>query len=332
MSPHREPLNQSPSGSRRWLGYLPRLIGLGILAWILFRVGPGVFWHAILRVGAPVFALLIVLDLVHLFCKSARWRVLLATVDIRLGHGTAFASYLAGIAMGSVTPGRAGEFFRAWIPVRAKKGTLPASLATVLVDRLHDLLLLLVGSAMAVLFLFRTHWLWMGVAFGILLGLAGFFVRRRLGAALGILCRKLHIRDDQWSDFSVAFRTSLKSWPVPLAWTLAGNLLMHLQVFLLARAVGSDISFPVLFVLFSLANTVALLPVSFLGLGTREAVLGMLFVAAGQSEMHGIAVGLGFFLLVSVPVSLTGGLFLLFPGWMGEKRTNPEANPPGCPG
>ncbi|PKN27168.1 MAG: hypothetical protein CVU65_03465 [Deltaproteobacteria bacterium HGW-Deltaproteobacteria-22] len=293
---------------------LPRLVGVAILAWVLHRVGPGAFLDTFGQVGPLWFFVVLGLNVPHLWCKIERWHRMLLDQGIVLGRRRAAAAYLAGIALGAFTPGRAGEFFRAWFPVRQVGAPLAASLATVMADRLYDLALLLAVSALAAFWLTGAHWALVGAG-ALAAGLGALFLLRRpLRRLLSRVRLKLGLSDDQKDLFVGTLSSCVRRWPAPLAWTIAGHLFMNLQVWVLAMAVGAEITLFESFLLFSVANTVALLPVSILGLGTREAVLGALFVIAGHSEIHGVTVALGFFLLGSIPVTLAGGLLLLFPG------------------
>jgi len=303
---------------------LPRLAGLAILAWVLHRVGPGAFVGAFVRVGPWWFLAALALNVPHLACKLERWHVLLGHCGIALGRRRAGAAYLAGIALGAFTPGRAGEFFRAWFPVRQAGAPLATSLATVLADRLYDLALMLVLSAAAAPFLLGASWVVTGAgAVAALLG-ALFLLRRPLRRVLSRLRVRLGLSDDQKDLFLGALTTCAARWPAPLAFTVAGHLFLNLQVWLLARAIGADVGFVESLLLFSVANTVALLPVSVLGLGTREAVLGALFVLAGHAELHGVTVALSFFLLGSIPVTLAGAALLLWPAGSSTPRPTPD--------
>ncbi len=293
---------------------MPRLLGLGILAWVLHRVGPGAFLDTFRQVGPLWFFVLLALNVPHIFSKIERWRWMLIRHHIHLDRRRTGAAYLAGIALGAFTPGRAGEFFRAWFPVRQVGAPLSVSLATVLADRVYDLGFLLALSALAAFHLTGVHWALAGTgALAAVVG-AGFLLHRPLRRMLSRIRTRLGLSDAQADQFVGTLSSCVSGWPVPLAWTVAGHLFMNLQVYVLAQAVGAEITFVESFLLFSVANTVALLPVSVLGLGTREAVLGALFVVAGHSEIHGVTVALGFFLLGSIPVTLAGGLLLLFPG------------------
>jgi len=70
--------------------------------------------------------------------KMLRWHLLLGVHGIRMGPGELARSYLAGLAFGAVTPGRAGELARVAEPV-SRGHPLGPLLTTIVTDRLLDL-------------------------------------------------------------------------------------------------------------------------------------------------------------------------------------------------
>ncbi|PIE05363.1 MAG: hypothetical protein CSA75_05135 [Sorangium cellulosum] len=231
----------------------------------------------------------------------------------RYGVGAALHAYFAGIAMGIVTPGRTGEFFRAAYPVHAGVVPLEASIASVLLDRLFDLTLLLVLSFCAGLWLVPGWWVLPVV--GGLLGGALLLPKlvSRGDHLLTRLIRKTPLGSDRYVGFKAAFRAGSGQVVPATLLTLAGYSVMQLQVFWIARALGVEIGFVELLLYFSLANTFALLPISLSGLGTREAALGFLFALTGRPPLQGVTVSLAFFALMALPVTGAGGVALLLP-------------------
>lgn len=282
--------------------------GILILALVLYRVGPHNIWASIRQLGLTGLLLALGCSLPHLACKSERWRQLLAISQVRIPASYAFFTYLAGIAMGSFTPGRAGEFFRAWLPVRDFGSPFAVTFSSVIVDRLFDLGFLALVSCIAALFLIELQW-WLFLLPG---GLAILYLFRHfIQRMLQFFYERIPVPDDSRIQFLNATKSGLTHWPHMTLWTVAGYTCMNLQVYVMAAKMGVDIGFWELFLLFGLANTIALLPVSVLGLGTREAALGALFVTAGHQETQGVAIALSFFLFGSMPVVVTGALWLL---------------------
>lgn len=285
-----------------------KVAGILILGVVLYRVGPRSLWARMQHLGWGTAVLALGLSIPHLACKSERWRRMLAAASgVRMNAGYSFFAYLGGIAMGAFTPGRAGEFFRAWLPARSLGASLAAALASVVIDRLFDLAFLAMVSCAAGAFLLGFPW-------GGLLFLAPFLLylfRLPLGRLLSFLTVRLPVPEDGRRQFFDACRRALSGWPSLSMWTIAGYSFMNLQVYVIARGLGASVGFGELFLLFGLANAIALLPVSVLGLGTREAALGALFLMTGHGEAHGVSIALSFFLLGSIPVVLAGAIWLI---------------------
>ncbi|MBU1537647.1 flippase-like domain-containing protein, partial [Myxococcota bacterium] len=131
--------------------WLPRLVGIAILFYILHRIGLKTPKELLGRLGLPAFFGILLLNIPHITFKALRWKTLVDRRSSGYSFLHALHAYFAGIALGIVTPGRAGEFFRAMFPVRAHLMSLSSSLAMVLCDRIYDLGFLLTLSFIATL-------------------------------------------------------------------------------------------------------------------------------------------------------------------------------------
>lgn len=100
----------------------------------------------------------------------------------------------------------------------------------------------------------------------------------------------------------------------PLAGFLFMALARGLMDYLMARAVGVVLPFPMFLVFSTLVSVITLIPVSIAGIGVREVTFVGLFAAAGIPEALGIAVSLLSFSL-SLWVSLFGGILYASKGW-----------------
>ncbi len=75
------------------------------------------------------------------YFRALRWRYLISSVkDVKTSH--LFSPLMVGF-MGNVLPARAGEFIRAYLLGKQENITFSASFATIVVERLFDLLLFL---------------------------------------------------------------------------------------------------------------------------------------------------------------------------------------------
>jgi glycosyltransferase 2 family protein len=294
----------------RWL---PKLLGLFLLGYIFNRVGVKKPIEMLSIAGPFTIITILLLNFPHIIAKALRWKIFLNKNGGKFPVFASIHAYFAGIAIGVITPGRAGEFFRALYPAKAGVVSTPVAISTVLVDRLYDLGFLLIISVIAGFFVSGKLVPLLAIGGGVGLLLILWITRRKWSKFIGFLAKKWKIKETQLDLFKKGFQNSLSKPLIPFFLTLTGYLIVNCQLYWLAIKMGIDISFIELMLYFSLANTIALLPVSFSGVGTREAALGLIFVLTGRSEIEGVTLAFGFFVLVALPVILTGTLALLLP-------------------
>jgi glycosyltransferase 2 family protein len=295
-----------------FLYFLPKLLGLGILVWILYKVGYKEPLKLAKLLGFPFIFLILILNIPHILFKSLRWKIILKNNGVNYPFFKSVKAYFSGIAIGIITPGRAGEFFRALYPVKEGYSNYPVSIASVISDRIYDLTLLLFLSFVTSLIIFSI--IYPIIIFTVIVLLTLIILKFR-----GFIFKFIEKRLNKWGikpENLVQFKKSFNNSFHPPVWqilfTICSYFIMNLQIYIMASKMGIPIGFIKLLLLFSLANTLALLPVSIMGLGTREAALGFLFTIIGLKGVQGVTISLGFFILVSIPVILCGSFFLFF--------------------
>ncbi|MBN2722779.1 MAG: flippase-like domain-containing protein [Deltaproteobacteria bacterium] len=302
---------EKKSFSRKVLRFLPKTAGIFILIYLFYRTG----WRAPVRmvreIGVIPFLFLLSLNIPHIFLKAFRWKLMVNKSGGKITNLESLRIYFAGIAMGIFTPGRAGEMFRA-VYVVDEKFPLQSALGTVIADRLFDLGFLLTVSAVSTFFLIGFSWLIVLIilAVGAVSGTAILILIH------GKLLERIESRFFKNSapnlKFTDALKISFSNFPLKIILTGLAYGIMNFQVYIIAIQGGMEISYIQSFLLFSLANTFALLPLSISGLGTREAALGWLFSISGFSAAQGVSVSFSFFMLVVIPVTLVGIAALFF--------------------
>jgi hypothetical protein len=325
--------------SQGWTWAL-RLFGLALLAYLLLRLDLRQV-AALLRQADPLPVMLALALLVPLiWLKTVRWQIILAAQGIRYGGRPALLAYFGSLFVGFLTPGRLGEFVKAFHVQRECGVSGALAFAGVLADRLFDLLALLVTGGLALLALSSLA---ASDALGLAAALALLVVPFLLflnPAVYGWVQR----RAQRWGRIGdrlfgvhgwlTEVRHSLRRLS-PLALT-ASLLLTALaygvyygQCYLLALALGLPADFLVVTYAVALGSLITLLPISISGLGTREAVMIAYLGAAGVTS----EAALGFSLLVFLTFYLGGGLiglvaWLLKPApWSQLRRTQAMREP-----
>jgi len=294
-----------------------RWIGLSLLGFILWRVDTS---KVLLLLSQAVPSLLIVavlLNIPQIFLKVLRWRWLLHSQHIVYGMVPAILSYFGSIFIGLVTPGRLGEFVRVGHLSKDCNISTGQALSSVLVDRLFDFCaLFLVGT---------TALLTLGIGNSTvgLLGLAGSVILAMLPLAIFMndkmfgWLKALGLRRVPAYDWLLELRSGLKQLALPSL--LAGTMLTLLayviffsQCYLLAFSVRLQASFVEVSFAVALGSLVTLLPISFSGIGTRDAAVVAYLGAVGVTAEE----ALGFSFLVFLNFYVAGALLGAVAWWM----------------
>lgn len=251
--------------------------------------------------------------------KAQRWNIFLRNLGQQLKFREALQIVVNSTFWGSLTPARLGELYR-FKPFLGNKEALLNALASVVLDRAYDLLLIgtitWIGVAAYSMAEIRTLVSLGGVV--IVLVLAYLLWRYRIQSAFKLAFSRL-VPDSLFKgaavDFSVfqkAFVTASRG-NVAIGFVLSALALLSACVglYCVALALSLRIPFVYLSVCYTLAALVSLLPVSYAGIGTRDAVFILYLRQVGVSAES--AVFLSLTVTVVYSLALPAVLVLLFP-------------------
>ena len=129
--------------------YLGLLIALVLMIFFLRNVDFSGVVNAIATARqGMIFLALLVLTLGYVI-RAIRWQYLLSPLG-EVTLGTALHSTMIGFAVNAILPGRVGELLRPYLLARQKQLSTSAVVATVLVERVLDLVAILVMFGMSV--------------------------------------------------------------------------------------------------------------------------------------------------------------------------------------
>jgi|Deesub1362A_J573_1020465.scaffolds.fasta_scaffold02109_5 hypothetical protein len=276
-----------------------RLIGLALLAWLLWRVD----WPALGRALAGARWELVVaaalLNLPLLLLKALRWRSVLRLQGIDLPVGPSLAYYLASLYWAFLTPGRVGELAR--VAYLRGNHQVPAALALagVVADRLLDLYALLWAAAVGLAWGVYPAWRApAGVAVaGLVLAPALLALAAHRRPAAGAVPRQEGVRwprlrarlGELGRGLTVLWQPGL--WRALLL-TAASYLVFFTQAWLLTAALGLGLRWGEVAPVVAVTNMAAYLPVSVSGLGTREGCLWLMLSPLGVGLAQVLALSL----------------------------------------
>jgi uncharacterized protein (TIRG00374 family) len=257
-----------------------------------------------------LFLLAVMFQLILLFLKALRWIYLneysFRWKDIPQRFGEFFESY----AIGVITPGRLGELMKAG-HAKSRQGALDTALR-VLVERGFDvgLFIIFAGLAMAIPVVpeMPVLWGWLVVAAGTLIITLAFIIllsptalklMEELFKTIRLLKRESSLQQRMRDTQNVITLAGL---------SILSNLSYFVSCYLLALGVGIDLSFLWVTGGVAFAGLLNMIPVTVMGLGTREVTFLYVFASFPDPQV------LAFSGLVFLVAQVGGGLVSLVLG------------------
>lgn len=277
----------------RWGG---TLLSIGIMIYLLSRVGWGEAWQTIRQLTAWRILLVLVLVFVSRLATFGRWHTLLKDQTPTLGVIDTLKLTFAGLFASNVLPTTiGGDVLRLAGAVRLGLSTSLAA-ASLVVDRLVGM------TGMALMLPFSLPALTAHLRSRTLSGTAGsmplpFFSRLKHGV------RKILENLRFWSKHPLIL---LKA----LGFTLIHQACIYLIILILIEGMGETLSFWQIAGIWSLTYFISLLPISINGLGLQEVTITNLYtLLGGLSPATSIALAL-ILRLVWLIGSLPGAFFI----------------------
>lgn len=309
---------------RRLFNLLRIAISLGLLAFLLAKVGVRETWENL--EGANIGYLLAVF-LIYLFTivlRSYRWRIFLNAQRVRASLPKLISLYLIGLFFNLVLPsGFGGDVVRIYELSQYSSRTA-SSITTVFMDRLSGFLALFAIATLALTFSYRLVPPEVGVTIiaiflASLLGTGALFSRplwRRLKGLpiLSSLARREGVKELYLSAQSYTLTPFVEA----LSLSFAFNLILVFMNYLAALSFGVRISFWYFLLFIPIISFLLVLPISLSGLGVREGAYIYLFSRVGVPSSSALAISLSVY-AVSVATGLIGALIYAVEGYRGMR-------------
>jgi len=302
-----------------WKNWL-KLIGVMILVWILSTVDWSLAFHALFKLD-PVYLMAYVGCFAGMvLVRSGRLRLALSRLDHPLSFKDCYVATLEPAFMGSITPGRLGEFTRVGY-IYAHGVTMQEAVSLVTIERLIDIGVLFIFGIGGMFYIFAPEPYHLGGALLVVLGLLLFYGAIRGYDFLFRCLQKYLSWILRWEPAFVArhrqvlatsFHGVMNRAAMPIF--LLGLVCIALnfaQVYLLAQAFGFEADYWVVIFAYAAATLVSLLPISVGGLGTSEATYIMIMAREGIAKEQALL----FSLLDGFIFGVLMLLVLLIPVW-----------------
>lgn len=302
------------------------LIGIVILGVIVARVNFDEAATMVRRLPASAIGIAGLAYGVNVLIKAFRWHRMVRQLQIPVAMGVSVSAFLSGALYGMLTVGRLGELLR----VEALLDKCPSrarALATCIVDRLLDVLFLgvvaLVGSA-AALGLPLTIAGLVATAIGLwgLRRISDLLRARRSAKAASSAAdepAKPKWLSNKWVSKLVLGSTELMFVTSDMVttvhafenvfWTALSWSGYFAAVIALTSGLGCDVPWFATIAVAAVAAISAALPISFQGVGTREAAFALAFAPYGMTVTQAVTLSfslLALFYVVTVPMGVVG--------------------------
>lgn len=311
---------------RSTLTFLLPLIGLALFVVIVAGTGVDriveVFREADPR-GLALTPAVIVLILV---LRGYRWRLILRGLGIEMPLARATAVWCIGFFASSVTPAKSGDALRAVYVRRDSGRSFGVAFLSVFIDRLWDLIFILVAGIVTVPVFSRRYTempsAWIVVGSAVVLGAVIY-----LGTQRGIMQRLLRplfgilVPERFRAAFSLNFHSfydGLRAYAGAAghhvavgALTLVCWGLIFLLAWVIAWAMHIRVGFGFMTLIMPIVTLAELLPVSVSGLGTREATVVYFFAAVGVARAPAVGFSIAYLLIGTYLTALIGFLLWL---------------------
>ena len=272
------------------------IIGIVLFVYIISRVNISKVLEGFGRINIFLFGFtLLILGAQH-FLKGIRWKIIIDSYNIRYPVLSSVKGWMIGFSLSLITPGKVGDFARAYY-LKDKLET-GKSLTTVMADRVIDIFVLFVMAVIGIYFfvnsyvkddflLYGTYALFAAFIAAIIIFSKKSIATKFLRQFYRFAPKKYAVRMKKvYHDFYLGLEILLKKKKriivVGLV-TISMWLISILTGYTLALAMGLNISYLFLLMVTPIVMIILALPISFSGIGTRDAMMIFFFSYVGIS-------------------------------------------------
>jgi hypothetical protein len=134
-----------------WRAALGGVLSAALIYWTLHGISPAEVAHKLSEADPLLFLGSIICATAIFPVRALRWRTILEPVASRIAFGPLWRATAIGMMVNNVLPARAGEFARAYALKKEAQVPFATGLASLVVDRLFDAIVLLLLAAFALL-------------------------------------------------------------------------------------------------------------------------------------------------------------------------------------
>lgn len=261
-----------------------RIFGIILFFYILSRIDLRELASIIKGMNLFYFLIAFVILAFSFLLGILKWRILINSQDLKIPFGILVRAYLKGLFLGVITPGKLGEFWKTKYLTKAVNISPGKAFYTVLMDRLMDVMIMvMVGTVGVINFLLLNRieggWLLISLILLLAVFIAYFLIKKeKTEKFLGFFLRffvPASLKERMGSFLDEFFKGMNRlDFRLFLKLVICGFSYYSISVlfyYFLALSLGIPIAFFQLFLIIALVWLVLIIPITILGIGTREA-------------------------------------------------------------
>ncbi|WP_321505825.1 lysylphosphatidylglycerol synthase transmembrane domain-containing protein [uncultured Methanoregula sp.] len=313
------------------------LVGIVLFIVILSRINLGALFEILSHTSVIFLILAFLVNCVAIVLKSLKWKIIVNSVKPSFTFRESMIAFFVGFSFSTITPAKLGDFIKV-LYITDENCGLGKSLATVVIDRLIDIVLLFSIALIAICSFSLVYHIEILSVSTMVLILAAIGIGLYIVLNKPLLARLLrpffnifvpgHLKDKltlYFNDFYTGlfiyyhdrrrFFSSISigiiSWIPPFIYG-----------YLLALSIGIDTGLMFFVLVIPILSLLDLLPISISGIGTRDVALIFLFGLKAISPEQAVAFSLLYLFMSYWLIALIGaGVYLRYPVKIPEEMS-----------
>lgn len=266
-----------------------RIPGLILFIVIIYRVDLSEVFERLIHLNDRLLITVLLLHSLLVALKGIKWNAVLKILGVRLSTAEAVVIYFSGTFVGVATPGKLGEFAKAFYLRSAKGTSITKGFLSVLVDHVFGIYLMFLFSIIG---LWQFKMIGTYSSFTILLSSLlvipfllfsngahlKLLIERIKNTSLGIKVGEVIVRYGGGGIFPEILMLRNRRQIIVITITIITYFVFAWECYLLAGAMRLKIDFISITLISTIAQLISMFPVSIAGIGTRDAAFLHLFL------------------------------------------------------
>jgi len=302
-----------------WKKLLP-IVGIILLVYVLWRFNVEKIL-AVFSTIDPFYAVLCFLSMpLWLVIINIEWQLILKQQHIHVSFTYSLKNCFIGYFYGFITPGGFGNYLRALYLKKESNAPLPKCISNIITFNTIDLITLFIFGSIGGLFLLGQYPYLIILSLLLLFSITGifvFFLRQKKSKQLFEKLLKTQIfqtiqgfTDDSLETFYEDL-PNFKNLRLPFLISLISWFVFFSQLYFIAQLFNIHVPYLIMFFMCAIAATIAAIPISLYGVGTRDAALAVLLSVYNVSPENSISFTLFWFTIFWVTPSIIGAFVTL---------------------